>query len=73
MTEQASWRAVAAATGTGDRARTEAGVRLAYRRAGLREPERIVWARSPLEAVRLLSGAPAQDGEALPHDRGRCP
>jgi hypothetical protein len=57
---------VAAATGAGDRARAEAGVRLAYRRAGLREPERIVWARSPLEAVRLLSGAPAQDGEALP-------
>ncbi|UUU26806.1 DUF6745 domain-containing protein [Streptomyces sp. DSM 40750] len=66
MTEQASWRAVAAATGAGDRPRAEAGVRLAYRRAGLREPERIVWARSPLEAVRLLSGTPAEDGEALP-------
>lgn len=66
MTEQASWRAVAAATGAGDRARAEAGVRLAYRLAGLREPERIVWARSPLEAVRLLSGAPAADGETLP-------
>lgn len=66
MTEQASWRAVAAATGPGDRARADAGVRLAYRRAGLPEPERIVWARSPLEAVRLLSGAPAEDGGALP-------
>ena len=53
MTERASWRAVAAATGAGDRARTEAGVRLAYRRAGLAEPERIVWAPSPLAAVRL--------------------
>ncbi|WP_172638880.1 DUF6745 domain-containing protein [Streptomyces tailanensis] len=61
-----SWRAVAAATGPGDRARAEAGVRVAYRRAGLREPERIVWARSPLEAVRLLSGVPAEDGESLP-------
>lgn len=66
MTEQKRWRAVAAATGPGDRARAEAGVRLAYRRAGLREPGRIVWARSPLEAVRLLSGTPAEDGEALP-------
>ncbi|MFF7389195.1 DUF6745 domain-containing protein [Streptomyces scabiei] len=66
MTEQASWRAVAAATGAGDRARTEAGVRLAYRRAGLAEPERIVWARSPLAALRLLSGAAAEDGEELP-------
>ncbi|EKX67343.1 DUF6745 domain-containing protein [Streptomyces ipomoeae] len=66
MTEQATWRAVAAATGPGDRARTEAGIRLAYRRAGLPEPARIVWARSPLEAVRLLSGAPAEDGETLP-------
>ncbi len=66
MTEQMSWRAVAAATGPGDRARAEAGVRVAYRRAGLREPERIVWARSPLEAVRLLSGVPAEDGESLP-------
>ncbi|MGW1669775.1 DUF6745 domain-containing protein [Streptomyces sp. NPDC002324] len=66
MTERTSWRAVAAATGESDRARAEAGVRLAYRRAGLREPERIVWVRSPLEAVRLLSGAPAPGGEALP-------
>lgn len=66
MAEQASWRAVAAATGAGDRGRAEAGVRLAYRQAGLREPERIVWARSPLEAVRLLSGTTADGGEALP-------
>lgn len=66
MTEQMSWRAVAAATGPGDRARAEAGVRVAYRRAGLREPERIVWARSPLEAVRRLSGVPTEDGESLP-------
>jgi hypothetical protein len=64
--EQTSWRAVAAATGPGDRARAEVGVRLAYQRAGLREPGRIVWARSPLEAVRLLSGGPAEDGQALP-------
>ncbi|WP_055710767.1 DUF6745 domain-containing protein [Streptomyces torulosus] len=65
VTERTSWRAVAAATGAGDRARTEAGVRLAYRRAGLPEPERIVWVRSPLEAVRLLSGTPTEGGEAV--------
>ncbi|MFE3542654.1 DUF6745 domain-containing protein [Nocardia sp. NPDC059177] len=48
------WRAVAAATGAGDRARAEAGVRLAYTCAGLAEPEQIRWAGSPREAVRLL-------------------
>ncbi|WP_067534036.1 DUF6745 domain-containing protein [Nocardia crassostreae] len=54
MTIQAQWRAVSAGTGRGDRAAAEAGVRLAYRRAGLAEPERIIWAASPLEAVRKL-------------------
>ncbi|MEU6762759.1 DUF6745 domain-containing protein [Streptomyces sp. NPDC046853] len=49
------WRQVAAATGPADRAAAEAGVRLAYRRAGLREPERIRWTASPLEAVRLVA------------------
>ncbi|MEU0405115.1 DUF6745 domain-containing protein [Streptomyces sp. NPDC006197] len=48
------WRAVAAATGPADRAAAEAGVRLAYRSAGLAEPERILWADSPLAAVTLL-------------------
>lgn len=46
-----SWRAVAAATGTADRTAAEDGVRLAYRRAGLAEPERIVWVASPRAAV----------------------
>ncbi|SEC02483.1 DUF6745 domain-containing protein [Streptomyces sp. TLI_105] len=50
------WRAVAAATGPADRAAAEAGVRLAYRSAGLAEPERILWADSPLAAVTLLQG-----------------
>lgn len=50
-----TWRAVAAATGAGDRARAEAGVRLAYTRAGLPEPEQIRWAPSPLAAVRMLA------------------
>ncbi|GGV06533.1 hypothetical protein GCM10010275_53210 [Streptomyces litmocidini] len=50
------WRAVAAATGPADRAAAEAGVRLAYRSAGLAGPERILWADSPLAAVTLLRG-----------------
>ncbi|WP_189857576.1 DUF6745 domain-containing protein [Streptomyces poonensis] len=66
MSERADWRTVAAATGPGERAVAEAGVRLAYRRAGLAEPGHIVWARSPLEAVRLLSGERTEAGEPLP-------
>lgn len=58
MTEHDVWRSISARTGTGDRAVAEAGVRAAYRLAGLREPARIVWAGSPLAAVRMLS-----DGE----------
>ncbi|WP_435856927.1 DUF6745 domain-containing protein [Streptomyces longwoodensis] len=50
----ADWRAWAASTAPADRARAEAGVRLAYRRAGLAEPERVVWAASPREAVTLV-------------------
>ncbi|MEO3974705.1 DUF6745 domain-containing protein [Streptomyces sp. CAU 1734] len=41
------WRSVAAATGPADRTAAEEGVRLAYRSAGLAEPERIIWAESP--------------------------
>ncbi|MFE5614035.1 DUF6745 domain-containing protein [Streptomyces sp. NPDC056470] len=52
------WRAVAAATGAADRPAAEAGVRLAYRTAGLAAPERIVWADSPREAVALLRELP---------------
>lgn len=63
--DQGSWRAAATATGPGDRAAAEEGVRLAYRRAGLAEPERIVWARSPLEAVRMLMTATHSDGSPL--------
>ncbi|MER7695884.1 DUF6745 domain-containing protein [Streptomyces sp. NPDC096095] len=46
-----SWRSVAAATGRADRAAAEAGVRRAYRAAGLAEPDRIIWAASPRAAV----------------------
>ncbi|MFE7599245.1 DUF6745 domain-containing protein [Streptomyces sp. NPDC057494] len=50
------WRAVAATTGPADRAAAEAGVRLAYRTAGLAEPQRVLWADSPLAAVTLVRG-----------------
>ncbi|WP_245717534.1 DUF6745 domain-containing protein [Nocardia jejuensis] len=69
MTDRIEWRALSAATGAGDRTAAEAAVRAAYRRAGLREPARIVWARSPLEAVRLLTGS--ETGEGL-GDTGAC-
>ncbi|WP_405870681.1 hypothetical protein OHB11_06790 [Streptomyces zaomyceticus] len=55
-TAQDKWRSVAAATGPADRAAAEAGVRLAYRTAGLAEPARVVWADSPLAAVALVRG-----------------
>ncbi|MEU6066773.1 DUF6745 domain-containing protein [Streptomyces sp. NPDC047082] len=54
--ETASWRACAAATGPAEWERAERGVRLAYRRAGLMEPEHVVWAGSPLEALTLIRG-----------------
>ncbi|WP_245873527.1 DUF6745 domain-containing protein [Streptomyces phaeoluteigriseus] len=48
------WRACAAAAVPADRVAAEAGVRRAYRRAGLAEPERVLWAASPREAVTLI-------------------
>ncbi|WUT33105.1 hypothetical protein OG392_31095 [Streptomyces sp. NBC_00691] len=56
MTARDRWRSVAAATGPADRAAAEAGVRLAYRTAGLAAPERVLWADSPLAAVALVRG-----------------
>ncbi|MFF0965345.1 DUF6745 domain-containing protein [Streptomyces sp. NPDC003703] len=50
----ARWRSSSAAARPADRAAAEEGVRLAYRRAGLAEPERIVWAPSPRAGVRLV-------------------
>jgi hypothetical protein len=47
------WREAASATGPADRAAAEAGIRLAYRLADLAEPERVVWAQSPLEGAAL--------------------
>ena len=68
LTERDRWRAVSTATGPGDRAAAEAGVRAAYRRAGLAVPDRMLWVDSPLAAVRVLraeSAAGASVREAL--------
>jgi hypothetical protein len=54
------WRLTAAATGAADRAAAEAGVRLAYRRAGLPKPVRVRWAASPRKAVRMLAAEPVE-------------
>ncbi|MET9395652.1 DUF6745 domain-containing protein [Streptomyces sp. NPDC006624] len=59
----AGWRQVASATGPADRPAAEAGVRLAYRLAGLPEPERIVWADSPREGA-VLAARVTADGSA---------
>ncbi|MFD0313314.1 DUF6745 domain-containing protein [Streptomyces flavalbus] len=61
METTARWREVAAATGPADRAAAEEGVRLAYRLAGLPEPERIVWAGSPREAAVLATRLMEED------------
>ncbi|MFI9150069.1 DUF6745 domain-containing protein [Streptomyces sp. NPDC053367] len=50
------WRQWAAAAVPADRAAAEEGVRLAYRRAGLAGPERIVWAGSPRAGVEVVRG-----------------
>ncbi|GAA2231028.1 hypothetical protein GCM10010232_16790 [Streptomyces amakusaensis] len=67
MQDMEKWRTVAAATGPADRPAAEDGIRLAYRTAGLAEPERIIWADSPragVEAVRALkdAGRPVREG-----------
>jgi hypothetical protein len=62
MTTVDQWRQAAVATGPADRAAAEAGVRLAYRRAGLPEPERIRWAGSPRAAVEMLRTDAALQG-----------
>ncbi|HSA51037.1 MAG TPA: hypothetical protein VLH10_13155 [Yinghuangia sp.] len=46
-----AWSAVAAATGPADRAEAEAGIRDAYRAAGLVAPAKILWYESPLAAA----------------------
>ncbi|GAA3885147.1 DUF6745 domain-containing protein [Streptomyces sedi] len=57
MSERMDWRAAALTTGPSEREVAEEGVRLAYRRAGLAEPQSVEWVASPLAAARLLSSA----------------
>lgn len=57
----ARWRGTAADTGPADRAAAEEGLRLAYGRAGLPGPERVLWAGSPREAMRMLLEAEAEE------------
>jgi hypothetical protein len=55
----AGWRATALRTGASDRTAAAAGVRVAYRSAGLVEPRTIVWFDSPVQATAaalLLTG-----------------
>ncbi|WP_233359141.1 MULTISPECIES: DUF6745 domain-containing protein [Thermomonospora] len=61
------WRAVAFATGAAERERAEAGVRAAYEAAGLRGPQRVVWAPSPAAGAiaAVLLGGDGQDVQAL--------
>lgn len=57
--EATDWRAVALRTGAADRTAAEAGVRSAYRAAGLAEPGTVIWFESPLQATAaalLLTG-----------------
>jgi hypothetical protein len=67
------WLGVAVATGGGDRAAAEAGVREAYRLAGVAGPERIYWFGSPragAAAVAMLSGAVPMPGAAAGRSGG---
>jgi uncharacterized protein DUF6745 len=62
---RAEWTAVGLGSGTTDRAAAEAGVRLAYRAAGLAPPARVVWLGSPLRgavAAALLADPGLLDG-----------
>lgn len=62
MQQVDKWRGVAAATGAADRPAAEAGIRRAYRTAGLAEPERIVWADSPLAGLAAVRSLTDQGG-----------
>src|SRR5262245_62000024 len=46
-----AWIAIGLSVEPADRARAEAGVRLAYRRAGLSDTVRIIWTASPMSGA----------------------
>ncbi|MEU9748467.1 hypothetical protein AB0E17_22665, partial [Streptomyces niveus] len=62
MRHMDKWRGIAAATGAADRPAAEAGIRRAYRTAGLTEPERIIWADSPLAGLAVVRSLTDQGG-----------
>jgi hypothetical protein len=49
------WAAIRQSTAPADRSAAEAGVRLAYRAAGLDLPQRIVWCGGPIELIELTA------------------
>jgi hypothetical protein len=58
------WRAIAFATGPGDRTRIVDGIRAAYAGAGLAMPTRVAWLPSPLHgaiAAALVTGRASRD------------
>ncbi|MFF2806176.1 DUF6745 domain-containing protein [Streptomyces sp. NPDC058000] len=66
VAETEEWRRLVTVTDAADRGAAEAGVRLAYRLAGLDEPERVEWVASPREAVaRVLAAPPGELGASV--------
>ena len=59
------WLAVRRATQPADRSAAEAGVRLAYRAAGLEPPRRVIWSRGPIELADLTREVLPTDGPDL--------
>ncbi|WP_406316341.1 hypothetical protein OHA77_04550 [Streptosporangium sp. NBC_01639] len=71
------WEEVAFQSGPADRPGAEAGVRLAYRIAGLAEPEKIIWVDSPAAGARAIAllgaGKPVRDAVRTgPWERARA-
>ncbi|MDP9862185.1 MULTISPECIES: DUF6745 domain-containing protein [Streptosporangium] len=71
------WQEAAFRSGPADRPGAEAGVRLAYRIAGLAEPEKIIWVDSPAAGARAIAtlgaGRPVRDAVRTgPWERARA-
>ncbi|RAG86574.1 hypothetical protein DN069_05820 [Streptacidiphilus pinicola] len=75
-TEQDDWARIGRRVGPADRAAAEAGVRAAYRLAGLAEPRAVVWCESPLvaaaAALQLTSGTDGLTGPLAERARVRA-
>src|SRR6478735_10697404 len=59
---RARWSAIGRSTEPADRGAAEAGVRLAYRAAGLEPPAQIVWCDSPVALSQLAQRISRGDG-----------